>query len=159
MAKKLRSPGQKRKLWIRNAMILFALIGLSAAYFIKGPQQVAAIKLVKQHSEVEASIDSLDHEEEQYHTAKGKRRTREIYSVSYSFSLGGNDYEEQTTLSYDEYNALEGLQTLPIWFADNQPETSLPKIVIQHRASESPLERVFDAGKYLLPNAGRSKRD
>lgn len=151
MPKKLRSPGQKRKLWIRTAMILLAVITLSAVYFIKGPEQLKAIALVKQHSEAQAAILSLDHSEEEYRTAKGRRRTRDVYTLTYRFALNGTDYQETFPISGSEYRALNGQETLPVWFIEGQPENSEPGLVVENRANESPMENVFDAVPYVAP--------
>ena len=150
MAKTLRSPGQKRKLWIRSSMVLLALLGLTLAYFIKGPAQVAAIERTKHHVAAEATISSLDVTEEEYRGRKGRKKTREVYSVSYEFAVNGVQYQQQHSLSAGEYNELTGKETLQVWFAEQKPEEAIPQIVVEHQARESAVERVIDAGPYII---------
>jgi hypothetical protein len=150
MAKTLRSPGQKRKLWIRSSMVVLALLGLTLAYFIKGPAQVAAIERTKHHVAAEATITALDVTEEEYRGRKGRKKTREVYSVSYEYVVNGEQYQQQHSLSYGEYSELAGQETLQVWFAEPKPEEAIPQIVVEHQASESGMDRVIDAGPYII---------
>ncbi|MBC9248703.1 hypothetical protein A9179_00295 [Pseudomonas alcaligenes] len=150
MAKTLRSPGQKRKLWIRSSMVVLALLGLTLAYFIKGPAQVAAIERTKHHVAAEATITSLDVKEEEYRGRKGRKKTREVYSVSYQYAVGGTQYQQEHSLSYGEYEDLSGKESLQVWFAEQKPEEAVPQIVVEHQAHESAVERVIDAAPYVI---------
>lgn len=150
MAKTLRSPGQKRKLWIRSSMIVLALLGLTFAYFIKGPAQVAAIERTKHHVTAEATISSLDQTEEEYRGRKGRKKTRQVYTVSYEYQVNGVQYQQQHDLTSSQYDDLVGNETLPVWFAEQKPADATPKIVVEHQAHESAVERVFDAAPYVI---------
>lgn len=150
MAKTLRSPGQKRKLWIRSSMLMLAVLGLTLAYFIKGPAQVAAIERTKHHVAAEATITSLDVSEEEYRGRKGRKKTREVYSVSYEYAVNGVQYQQQHSLSSREYDDLAGKESLQVWFAEQKPEEATPQIVVEHQAHESAVERVIDAAPYVI---------
>lgn len=148
---KLRSPGQKRKVWIRTSMIVLAVLGLTAAYFIKGPEQVAAIQLAKQHAAAEATVSSLDQTEEEYRGRKGRKKTRIVYSVAYAYDVGGNRFEHVQPLTSSEYDALEGQETLQVWFPEGKPEAAKPQFSIEHLAHESGGDRVFEVATWFLP--------
>ncbi|MEO4049173.1 hypothetical protein AAFN46_19065 [Pseudomonas sp. CAU 1711] len=150
MAKTLRSPGQKRKLWIRSSMIALALLGLTLAYFIKGPAQVAAIQLSKHHGTAEAAISALDQSEEEYRGRKGRKKTRQVYTVSYEYAVNDVQFQQQHDLSAGQYDALLGKQTVTVWFAEQKPEEAIPQIVVEQQAHESAVERVIDAAPYVI---------
>lgn len=147
---KTRSPGQKRKLWIHSSMVVLVLLGLTLAYFIKGPAQVAAIERTKHHVAAEATITSLDVTEEEYRGRKGRKKTREVYSVSYEYTVNGVQYQQQHSLSAGEYDDLSGKESLQVWFAEQKPEEATPQIVVEHQAHESAVERVFDAVPFVI---------
>lgn len=148
---KLRSPGQKRKVWIRASMLVLAIVGLTAAYFIKGPEQVAAIKLVKHHNSAQATVASLDQAEEEYRGRKGRKKTRIVYSVSYAYDINGERYEQQLPISASEYDALEGQDSVEVWYADSKPEAAKPQQVVQHLANEPGGDRVFEVAIWFVP--------
>jgi hypothetical protein len=150
MAKTLRSPGQKRKLWIRSSMLMLALVGLTFAYFIKGPAQVAAIERIKHHAAAEAAISSLDQTEEEYRGRKGRKKTRQVYTVSYEYTVNGVQYQQQHDLNSREYDDLIDKKNLQVWFPEQKPADATPKIVIERLAHESAVERVFDAAPYVI---------
>ncbi|MEN0105232.1 MAG: hypothetical protein AAGC84_02285 [Pseudomonas sp.] len=148
---KLRSPGQKRKLWIRVSMVVLAVLGLTAAYFIKGPAQVAAIQLAKHHNSAQATVASLDQAEEEYRGRKGRKKTRIVYSVSYSYEINGQRYEQQQAITAGEYDALEGQQNVDVWYAEGKPEAAKPQLLVEHLANEPGGDRVFDAATWFIP--------
>jgi hypothetical protein len=151
MAKR-RSPGQKRKLLIRVSMIVLAVVGLAAAYYIKGPEQVAAIQLVKQHNSAQATVASLEETEEEYRNLKGRKKTRTVYSLSYTYDVNGTRYEHDQSIGYGEYNALEGHETLEVWYAEGKPDSAKPQLIIENLAREDGLERaLFDVAPKLIP--------
>ncbi|MGY4532342.1 hypothetical protein ACVW0Y_001466 [Pseudomonas sp. TE3786] len=149
---KLRSPGQKRKLWIRVSMIVLAVLGLTAAYYIKGPEQVAAIQLVKQHNAAQATVSSLEQTEEEYRGRKGRKKTRTVYSLGYTYEVNGTSYVHEQSISYGAYNALEGHETLEVWYPDGKPDNAKPQLIVESLANEDGVERaLFDVAPWLLP--------
>ncbi len=148
---KLRSPGQKRKLWIRISMVVLAVLGLTAAYFIKGPAQVAAIQLSKHHNSAQATVASLDQAEEEYRGRKGRKKTRIVYSVSYAYDINGTRYEHEQSITAGEYDALEGHDDLEVWYPEGKPDSAKPQLVVEHQAKEPAGERVFDAATWFIP--------
>ncbi|GLK87215.1 hypothetical protein [Pseudomonas turukhanskensis] len=148
---KLRSPGQKRKLWIRSSMVVLAVLGLTAAYFIKGPAQVAAIQLAKHHNSAQATVASLDQAEEEYRGRKGRKKTRIVYSVSYAYDINDAHYTHEQPLTAGQYDALEGQDTVEVWYPEGKPDAAQPQLVVEHLANEPAGERVFDVATWFIP--------
>lgn len=147
-----KSPGQKRKGIVRIVTIIIFIASTYGASLVFEAVSKNALKWVKSHQEITATVAELIQEEEQYRGRKGRKRYRDIYKISYSFSVGGNDYFNTVEVSSSEYSRYKKGNNIGVWYSDNNPEINDTKInIISNIENNNPASNLFGAVPYTGP--------
>lgn len=147
-----RSPGQKRKLIVITAMIIvFAAVtygGSLALTFIKKGN----LEWIQDHQQVAAVITGLESAEEEYRSRKGRKRTRTVYDLTYSFIARDEEYSNTVRVSHAEYSASELGENIDVLYFRDSPEINDLKTTVESDvASNTPLSNALGVMVYSGP--------
>jgi len=147
-----KSPGQKRKqIVIVGVVILFAISTYFGGKFL-GAMADSSLSWVDNHTEIKASVTELAHEEEEYRNRKGRKRTRNVYYLSYNFSIDGELIENHVDIDERQYSALEQGNEVDIWYSNQDFYINdTQKNVEQKMDDNTAEEKMFSAAMYTAP--------
>lgn len=153
MAKKILSPGQKKRRWIIAIMTVLTL-GVSALIgCIPTAAEQEARQLEKNHDTATATLTTMTDKVSEYTGRKGRKVTEHDYSADYDFALQGEQVSGHAELSAAEYEALNEGDQIEIWFPKEQPTLSMPKLVADRLAVSTPIDRLRPYISWILPAA------
>lgn len=118
---KYKSPGQKRKSAVRVVSILVFLLSTYLGSVLLGWLKSDALAWVEDHGEATAVITSLDHEVEEYRNRKGRERERDVYSLTYEYSVDGEVHSGSAEVPYSVYSGSEVGGKIEVLFDLNDP--------------------------------------
>jgi len=138
-----KTQGQKRKHIVRIIAVLIFLVTAGAGVY--GYQKIMgqAYAWVDSHAEVQATVTYLDKEVEEYRNRKGRKRTRTVYYMDYSFIVDGEEYEEAEEISSSEYNELAVGDTVPVWYDPESPYNNALESTVANGAATSPVNALI----------------
>ncbi len=123
MAKKMKTPGQKRKSILRIVILLLALVLICLGAAIKGGMAVVSKQLIEKHETVIADVTDVQEKKITYRKKK-RKKTKMVYSVSYQFQSEGKTYTKTLMISEPEYQALKDKKQMEVWYEPGNPERS-----------------------------------
>ena len=110
MAKKILSPGQKKRRTISIVMVVLTLVAAAVVAVIPTAAEKEARQLEQQHASATATVNAVTDEVSEYRGRKGRKITEHEYSTDYQFTLDGEQVDGHTIISASEYEALnEGI--------------------------------------------------
>lgn len=118
---KILSPGQKKKrfiLWL--VFVVFAIATLLASVVV-GRLTSSMYAWVDQHGFVVATVDDVYQSEEEYRNSKGRRRTRTLYYVAYSFPYDDHFIENEVEVSSSVFKGLDEGADIEVWYDPEHP--------------------------------------
>ncbi|MCP4322877.1 MAG: hypothetical protein GY787_13725 [Alteromonadales bacterium] len=149
---KHKSPGQKRKGIVRIISLLLFLGATYIASTFINSLNTDELKWVDEHKEAVGNIKLLNQYEEEYRTLKGRTRYRDIYEMSYSFTVAAEEYENTTTISKTTYSSSQVGENVTIWYASNNPYTNDTKNNVESAVSDNDAAgNIFAAIPYTGP--------
>jgi len=150
---KFRSPGQKRKRNIRTGCILLVIIGLALAYFIKGPGQVAAIKLQESHQSAKVAIVDLREVEEEYRNRKGRKKYRNVVFLDYRYEAEGQTFNKTEKFSENDFFAIRDVSIPEVWYELGKAESAKFAARVKADATRTSMQRLINVGMIVIPTA------
>lgn len=154
MAKKILSPGQKKRRTISIVMVVLTLVAAAVVAVIPTAAEKEARQLEQQHASATATVNAVTDEVSEYRGRKGRKITEHEYSTDYQFTLDGEQVDGHTIISASEYEALNEGDSLEVWFPEGQPELAMPKMVADRLAVSTPVDRVRPYVSWILMIAG-----
>ena len=151
---KYKSPGQKRKGWVRIISIaLFALLTYGGS-LVLGSLNTATLAWTENHGEATAVVTAKNAETEEYRNLKGRKRTRTHHYVSYDFQVEGQTYSNTVTASSSDYENAQAGDKLVVWYAADDPSLSDTAANIRsERASNDTVGNMLGVVPYTGPAA------
>jgi hypothetical protein len=153
MAKKILSPGQKKRRWIIAIMVSLTLAVSALIACLPTAAEREARMLEQSHDMATATLTAVTDEVSEYTGRKGRRMTEHDYSADYDFALQGEQLSGHAALSAAEYRALNEGEQIEIWFPKDQPALSMPKMVADRLAVSTPIDRLSPYIRWILPAA------
>ena len=154
MAKKILSPGQKKRRAITILMVLLTLVAAAVVAVIPTEAEKEARQLEQQHETATATVNAVTDEVSEHRGRKGRKITEHEYSTDYQFSLDGEPMAGHAILSASEYEVLNEGDSLEVWYPKGQPELAMPKMVADRLAVSTPLDRLLPHISLILMIAG-----
>lgn len=143
----VKSPGQKRKTRVKIISLLIGVALLAAGVWVKSIYSRGAIKLLKNHEVAEAIITDLKYKE----IRTKKRNTKDMYYLSYNFDAEGANWENTDMISYQEYESLEGKESIEVFYAKNNPRINATETSLKSDAATPNFMHVFSVGIWVVP--------
>lgn len=153
MAKKILSPGQKKRRWIIAIMVVLTLAVAAVIACLPTAAEQEARQLEQAHETATATLTAVTDEVSEYTGRKGRKVTEHDYAADYDFILEGEQLSGHSPLSAAEYEALNEGDAIEIWFPKGQPELAMPKLVADRLAVSTPVDRLRPYISWILPAA------
>lgn len=134
---KHKSPGQKRKGIVRIISVLIFLGATYAASIVLKSIHTNNLNWTNTHIEVIGNITDQTQEEEEYRTLKGRKRYRDVYSITYTFKNEEQEYQNTVEVNESEYLSYQIGDNIDIWHASNDPYTSDTKDNVESEVSHN----------------------
>lgn len=134
---KLKSPGQKRKKWVRVIAILIFIVATCAASLLAKMINDESLSWVADHVAVQGVVTERSYEREEYRNRKGRKRYRDVYQLSYEFTAAGETYSNWVSVGESLYENMEEGGTVTIWHASDDPYINDLKENVESRVSGS----------------------
>lgn len=147
---KFSTPGQRRKRFIKVALVFAVVTITGIAWFVEGPDQRIAKAAIAdpQKVEIQATISDLREEEETYRNLKGKRRTRTNHYADFSYELNGSPVTENREISSSQFEQWVDGDQVELWAIGPKHDVIKLKSDIQSDANTSPLARCIQAAMF-----------
>jgi hypothetical protein len=147
----LKSPGQKKRQVIRIISVLIFLAVTAVASIAYGFVKTQQLAWVKDHKEAQGTVTELSHVEEEYRNRKGKKRYRDVYSLSYSFSVDGDRYSNTVEVSESLFLNSDEQQAITVWYENGYPSQNSPKqVMIAAKASNNPVGNAITVAPFTF---------
>ncbi|RHW74792.1 hypothetical protein [Colwellia sp. RSH04] len=149
-----KSPGQKRKKIVQIGVFLFFIITTYFAGQFWGSLSESSLSWVENHATVTATVTELLHEEEEYRNRKGRKRTKDVYSISYKFTVEGDEIDNTIEISSSQFNSIEEGSDIIVWYDSDDVYTNDTKENVESAlASNNAVSNMFTVGVYTAPIA------
>lgn len=153
MSNTIKSPGQKRKRLLQIIIVVLSLMAIALVAKGKEILSKGAEKLIKSHEVVSAEITALDHE-----TVKVRKRrrtkTKEVYSLSYTFTVDGEAFDKTLSISEEIFNRLDGQTNIVAWYASGNPQiNSIEEDLRQKVAQNNMANHLVSSSIIVVPVA------
>jgi len=147
-----KSPGQKRKRIVQiAALLLFVVTTYFAGQFV-GNITSNTLAWTNDHSSTKASVTELVFGQEEYRNRKGRKRTRDVYSVSYQFNVDGEGISNTVNISASQFNDLEQGGEIDVWYSNQDLYLNDTKENVTESIADNTTEsNMFDAAVYTAP--------
>ena len=154
MAKKLLTPGQKRKRLIKFMVAIFALAGIALGIYLQGYSLKQHQDFYRQHETAQGTITDLYQDLEEYQGRKGRTKTRDVYFVRYDFLVADQLYFGELKITPDKYAELADKTHLEVWYQADHPENNTTEFKLTADiASESLGHRALNVALIIVPIA------
>ncbi len=121
---KHKSPGQKRKGIVRLVAFTVFAFATYGASSVLGSLTSGSLEWVQASHQVLATVSEMNYEQEEYRNLRGRKRYRDIYSVTYSYVVDGNEYSNTVEVSEALYSGYENGSQVAVLYAADDPYTS-----------------------------------
>ncbi|MCJ8320933.1 MAG: hypothetical protein MJK12_14940 [Colwellia sp.] len=149
-----KSPGQKRKTIVQVSVFMLFIITTYFAGQFWGTISESSMSWVKDHSSTTATVTEVLHEEEEYRNMKGRKRTRDLYTMSYKFTLEGEEFDNTVEISSSAYDNTEQGSELVVWYANEDPYINDSKDNVESALSDNnAMSNMVSVGVYTAPVA------
>lgn len=149
-----KSPGQKRKkIVLISVMILFVISTYFAGKLV-GFISDSSLAWVENHGVAAATVTELLQEEEEYRNSKGRKRTRQAYYLSYTFTVDDEVIENQVYVDSNQFDNLEQGNEISVWYDNQDYYTNDTQENVEEEMSGNTTEgNMFSAAIYTAPVA------
>ena len=146
-----KSVAQQRKTKLRLTIIILTMVALCAVAWLKGLSSEKAARLIASHQVAQATVLSLQHN--QIKAGKTDEQDyKNIYSLQYQFTVNGESYQKTLLLSAYDYESLQGIEQIEIWYSPGNPEhNSIEKDLKTKARSSSFTWRLISAALFVIP--------
>ncbi|MDE3271909.1 hypothetical protein [Pseudoalteromonas sp. G4] len=146
-----RSPGQKRKLIVQGiSLFIFLIITYFASQYY-GKIHNGLLAWTNNSYPVVGTVVSLNSEEEEYRTRKGRKRSETLYYVQYRVDIDGESYEEISEIKYSLYNSLAVDDPIDVIVSQSGEHFDLKANVDEAKASNNFLGYAVKVGIFTTP--------
>ncbi|MCE0557699.1 hypothetical protein [Motilimonas sp. E26] len=154
MAKKMLTPGQKRKRLIKLVIAVAALLAIAMGVYQQGQTLKQHQSFYLHHETAQGNITDLYLDVEEYHGRKGRIKTRDVYFVRYDFLVGDQLFFGELQIEPEQYTELAGKKQLEVWYQAGRPDINTTEFKLASEIAEETLgHRALNVALIVVPIA------